>query len=410
MDTEPLRTALRRFDPRVRLELPRPMRERWAGLRRDVQALASAFTDQRPPPVRLRDGRAYVARTAQAAALNRRTLQIVGVDPLTPDAVRLRLARLDGAPTPFHPGQFLTLCVRVDGEEHRRAYSLCSDPTRPGELAVAVKRVEGGRVSGHLVARAEAGQRVDVLGPSGSYGVTLDAAASRHLVLVAGGSGITPHLAIAQGVLAVEPQSRVTLVYASRSATDEMFATQLDDLVEQNPDRLRLHRVHERPAPGFAGQAGRLDAAGAAAAVAALPTDAAGYFVCGPAPMMEAVTAALAAHGVSPDRVHLERFTPGPRARGAATTPQPVVIWRGGASIGTEAAPGRTLLEAGLAAGVAMPYSCAMGGCGACRVRLTAGDVVMDEPNCLTDRERAEGHVLACVARAAGPVQIEVPR
>ena len=161
MDTEPLRTALRRFDPRARLELPRPMRERWAGLRRDVQALASAFTDQRPPPVRLRAGRAYVARTAQAAALNRRTLQIVGVDPLTPDAVRLRLARLDGAPTPFHPGQFLTLCVRVDGEEHRRAYSLCSDPTRPGELAVAVKRVEGGRVSGHLVARAEAGQRVD---------------------------------------------------------------------------------------------------------------------------------------------------------------------------------------------------------------------------------------------------------
>ncbi|MEZ4470696.1 MAG: ferredoxin--NADP reductase [bacterium] len=414
MDTEPLRTALRRFDPRrLRPELPRPLQVRWDGLRRDVAAFASAFTDQRPPPVVPRDGRAYTGRTAAAQGLDRRTLAIVGVDRLTPDAVRLRLARPDGAPVPFQPGQFLTLCVRLDGEEHRRAYSLCSDPTRPDEVAVAVKRVEGGRVSTHLVTQAAAGQRVDVLGPSGSYGVTLDPAAARHLVLISGGSGITPHLAILRGVLAVEPASRVTLLYASRSAADEMFSAELDDLQSKYAGRLTLWRVHEVAAEGFDGAVGRLDAAGVDAALEALgPSDIAEarFYVCGPAPMMEAVTSALAARGVATDRVHVERFTAGPRARGASSTTQPMLIGRGGASIGAEIAPGRTVLEAGLAAGVALPYSCAMGGCGACRVRLVAGEVVLDEPNCLTERERADGQILACVARPVGPIQVEVPR
>ena len=68
-------------------------------------------------------------------------------------------------------------------------------------------------------------------------------------------------------------------------------------------------------------------------------------------------------------------------------------------------APGR-----GLEAGVRMPYSCTMGGCGACRVKLLEGEVSMENPNCLTAQERAAGEVLACVSRAVGPCVIEVPQ
>ncbi|HRE89114.1 MAG TPA: 2Fe-2S iron-sulfur cluster binding domain-containing protein [Myxococcota bacterium] len=69
--------------------------------------------------------------------------------------------------------------------------------------------------------------------------------------------------------------------------------------------------------------------------------------------------------------------------------------------------PGQTLLEAGLQAGVAMPFSCTMGGCGACRVKLV-GDVVHDEPNGVSSEERAAGWVFACVARPMGPCAVEL--
>ncbi|MGB5221472.1 MAG: 2Fe-2S iron-sulfur cluster binding domain-containing protein, partial [Polyangiales bacterium] len=59
-------------------------------------------------------------------------------------------------------------------------------------------------------------------------------------------------------------------------------------------------------------------------------------------------------------------------------------------------------------AGIDMPFSCAMGGCGACRVRLTDGDVEMEEPNCLSRAEREQGYVLACVGRPLGAVRVEV--
>ncbi len=68
-----------------------------------------------------------------------------------------------------------------------------------------------------------------------------------------------------------------------------------------------------------------------------------------------------------------------------------------------------TVLEAGLAAGIAMPFSCAMGGCAACKVLLLEGEVVMEEPNCLTAAERAEGYVLACVGRPSGACHVRIP-
>jgi ferredoxin len=66
------------------------------------------------------------------------------------------------------------------------------------------------------------------------------------------------------------------------------------------------------------------------------------------------------------------------------------------------------VLEAAFDARVDMPFSCTVGGCGACRVRLVDGDVAMDEPNCLTPEERASGYVLACMSRPGGPCTLEV--
>jgi ferredoxin len=124
--------------------------------------------------------------------------------------------------------------------------------------------------------------------------------------------------------------------------------------------------------------------------------------------MMAAARAALEARGIEPARIKEERFSaPARRQVAQVTSAQPVTIRRAGVALDVIVPAGATILDAGLAAGVPMKLSCAMGGCGACAVTLTAGDVVMDEPNCLGAAERAQGKILACVARPVSPCTVE---
>ena len=84
-----------------------------------------------------------------------------------------------------------------------------------------------------------------------------------------------------------------------------------------------------------------------------------------------------------------------------------VTLRRGDQTSTFTALPGKTLLESAVAAGVRLPWSCGMGGCGACKVRRVSGDVVMQEPNCLSAAERGAGDTLTCVGYAAGPLTLE---
>jgi ferredoxin len=115
--------------------------------------------------------------------------------------------------------------------------------------------------------------------------------------------------------------------------------------------------------------------------------------------MMRSVCAALTAWGVAHDRIRTERFA----YASAATTRIPdhsAEITFAGSGRRITAQAGQTILQAGLDAGLALPSSCTMGGCGACKLQKTAGTVVMSEPNCLTDQEREAGYILACCAYA----------
>ena len=141
------------------------------------------------------------------------------------------------------------------------------------------------------------------------------------------------------------------------------------------------------------------------------PADGARFFLCGPEPMMRASRTALRALGISDEAIVEERFNmPHLRARTAAADdagPQVLTIRANGAGVReVYVAPEQTMLEAGLSAGIKMDYSCAMGGCAACKVRLCDGEVEMEEPNCLTAEERGQGYVLACVARLRKPATI----
>jgi ring-1,2-phenylacetyl-CoA epoxidase subunit PaaE len=365
---------------------------RWfESLRRDLRFAAGARTPPFTPRLRRPD----------TGTLPTRRLVVREVVRETPDAVTLWLEDPKGAPIAFEAGQFFTLLVDVGGDVLRRAYSASSSPRDGTKVGLTVKRVAGGRASTHLVELARAGDAFEVLGPSGSFTLAAAGDAASQLVLVAGGSGITPLFSILREVLETDPARKVALVHANRTAHDVIFARALDELAARYPARFFLRSVFGKT----------LEPGAFTAALDALPfAEGAEYYVCGPEPMMHLVRDALRARGVAADRLHEERFI-SPQAKvtraAIARGPVRVTVRVAGKEHGVEVLPGRTLLEAGLAAKVPMPFSCALGGCGACRVKVHSGTVEMDEPTCLTDAERAEGYALACVGRPSDGAVVE---
>ena len=396
------------IDP-IEHALPLRARHRWRVLRTDVRWLLRDLRGERRP-TRVARGPSRYAREAPRG-LSLRPLRVTSIVRETDDAVSIVLTELDGSPIAFEAGQFLTLELEIDGKRLRRAYSLSTSP-RSGTSAITVKRIDGGRASSFLCESLREGDVLRALGPSGSFLLPRERA-PRHLVMIAGGSGITPLVSLAETALESRPELAITLVYGNRRPRDVIFGARLDALAARHGERFELVHVLAEPEPGWIGLRGLLDRATLGELLGALRDRGPRlYYLCGPAAMMDAAKAELAARGVPLEDVREERFRSPADAPDAPLPNETFVAHvrvRGRENV-VPVAPGRTLLEAGLAAGVRLPFSCAMGGCGACKVRLVGGTVHVAEPTCLTPEERAVGYVLACSARPTSPVTIEVER
>jgi ring-1,2-phenylacetyl-CoA epoxidase subunit PaaE len=305
----------------------------------------------------------------------------------------------------FAPGQHLTLRAEVQGEELRRSYSVCAAPGEP--LRVGVRRVPGGTFSTWLHGQARVGLEIDVMPPQGRFGAAL-AARPRHVLAVAGGSGITPLLSIVKAALNGDAHTRCTLVYANRNWSSTMFREELADLKNRHLSRLAVHTVFSREAVDQPLQAGRLDAEKLQTLLRLCgPVDAA--FVCGPHAMNDEVEAALLTAGVQGAQIHVERFgAPGAvaaEARPSAVSGDevPVRVLRDGVARDIRYQPSDgNLLAAAARAGLDLPYSCRSGVCATCRARVVAGPVEMLRNFALEPDDVARGFVLACQARPLG--------
>jgi len=349
------------------------------------------------------------------------TLPVRSVAPETADAAVVTLAVPDALRQvfAFQPGQFLTLRARIDGQELRRSYSLCSTPARlaeHGELQVGIKAVDGGAFSTWAVRALRAGDTLDVLPPEGRFTPRAPVPADRplHRVGFAAGSGITPLLSIIDSTLAADPQARFTLVYGNRTLASVMFHERLQDLKDRHPARLSLVHVLSRQAQEIALFNGHIDAAKVRALLDGLlaPEDIAEAFVCGPEGMIDAAEHALRAAGLPRERIHAERFvapgaSPAPAtAQRTATAPAADValaIVLDGKTHQLGMAAGGLVLDTALAAGLDLPYSCKGGVCCTCRARVLEGEVRMDRNYTLEDWELAKGFVLTCQARPLTP-------
>ena len=309
----------------------------------------------------------------------------------------------------FTQGQHLTLRTRLNDKEERRSYSICSG-VDDGDLRIGVRHVTGGVVSSWLNLSLKTDDAIDVLPPEGRFFVPVDATQARNYLGIAGGSGITPILAIMKTVLAREPLSQFTLIYGNRRQTSTMFKEELEDLKNRYLTRLTLHTVFSQEHMDSPLNSGRLTQAKLAEFLGVLiqPQQLDHVFVCGPYGFNDEADAALLAAGVPAEHIHIERFgvpvdAAGVKAKPAAQpgdAPQAIVqIIRDGLSREIEFRTEHgNVLDAAAAAGLEVPYSCKSGVCCTCRAKLIEGRVRMDRNFALEPHEVAAGFVLTCQA------------
>ena len=316
-------------------------------------------------------------------------------------------------PEPFleyKAGQYITVILDINGKEERRSYSLCTSPYVDAYPGITVKRVKGGLVSNYLNDNMRPGKTIDIMKPMGNFTTTYHSKNQRHFVMVAGGSGITPIMGITKSVLVNEPQTKVTLLYCSRSEQDIIFKNQLESLVSKYEGRLTVIHNLSQPGADWKGLKGRLDASKVEGLLKGQIGEIAECYLCGPEGLMDSASSALKTLGVKEEAIHRESFfsdlTSKEEELKAAGKLSPeltreVEVIVDGESYHFEVPAGKTILDAGLDHDVDMPYSCQSGLCTACRGRLLSGQVDMIEDAGLSKTEIEEGYILCCSAKPA---------
>ncbi|TNC14495.1 2Fe-2S iron-sulfur cluster binding domain-containing protein [Methylobacterium terricola] len=304
-----------------------------------------------------------------------RPFRVTAIRPEGADTVALSLAAADGAALPdFLPGQHVVL--RLPGHEAARAYSLTGTARDPRDLSIAV-RWDAGLPRGSAaslsrrIQELRPGDAVLLEAPSGLF--TIPVRSTRPILLLANGIGITPFAGYLESVAAAQPRPShpIHLLHGCRSGREHPLAGRLDALALALPTLTRL-TAYSRPSEedrraGRFQQEGRLDLAAIAELIPHRPL----AYLCGSPAFTAAMTAALVGLGVPRFDIFAESFS-------AATTipedlaPRTVTVAGAARSFVWTPAAG-SLLDAALAAGIALPSGCRVGQCESCVVRVVEG-------------------------------------
>jgi len=236
--------------------------------------------------------------------MNWRVAEVVNVVPETP---RVKTIAFDVPGWPGHrAGQHVDVRLTAeDGYQAQRSYSIASVPDGT-RLQLTVERLEDGEVSPYLTDGLRPGDRIELRGPVGGYFVW-EPAQGGPLLLVAGGSGVVPLMAMIRARAAAGSDVDTRLLFSSRSWEDVIYRKELERL---DGDGLTVvHTLTRSQPPGWTGYARRVDAA-MLADVGPAPAERPLAYVCGPTPFVEAVAEALVQLGHEPQRIRTERFGP----------------------------------------------------------------------------------------------------
>lgn len=327
-------------------------------------------------------------------------IEISSVDRLTTDTVKVVFDIPDNLKNSFHftAGQYINVCVTINGKEERRSYSICSGENEA--LSVAVKAIENGKVSNWFNSEAAAGTQIAIGTPEGNF---TRPSSAKNVVAIAAGSGITPIMSIAKDIETTD--GTLQLFFCNRSEDTILFKSEIDALQKTTPsfyltgeekDGYGYGRINKETFTDIVKQ--NLDI---------LKSD--GFFICGPEQMIMEVAEVLKMFGVSEDKVHYELFTTPVLMADTSTeevsdfkgTSQVTVILDDEVAEFELAADGASVLDAVINEGFDAPYSCRGGVCSSCKAKVTEGKASMTLNYSLTDDEVAEGYILTCQAHPA---------
>src|SRR5687768_5585977 len=210
----------------------------------------------------------------------------------------------------FRQGQSLTVRTKLNGEEIRRTYSICSSPF-DDQLRIAVKKVDGGIFSSWANDSLKPGDVLDVMPPVGKFYTELNPSQKKNYVAFVAGSGITPVLSIIKTSLLTEPQSNFTLVYGNRNRNSIIFKEELEALKDKFINRLRIYHILSREKTDVDLNYGRIDVEKLELLFDKLIdlNSADEFFLCGPEEMIFCIKGYLSGKNVPSEKIHFELFT-----------------------------------------------------------------------------------------------------
>jgi ferredoxin-NADP reductase len=246
---------------------------------------------------------------ATAAAPRRLRWQLAEVVESVVETARAKTLILQVPEWPGHlAGQHVDVRLTADdGYQAQRSYSIASPP-EDARLAITVERLDDGEVSPYLADELRPGDKLELRGPIGGY-FAWSAQSGGPLLLVAGGSGVVPLMAMLRHRAAVGSAVPARLLYSSRGYDEIIYRDELDRLVSADSALQVLHTLTRSQPPAWTGYHRRIDRA-MLAEVAWSPAERPQIFVCGPTPLVEATAGALVDLGHDPARVKTERFGP----------------------------------------------------------------------------------------------------
>ena len=298
----------------------------------------------------------------------------------------------------FKPGQFITLELDIDGKTLHRSYTISSSPSTPYALAVTIKKVEGGQVSGWILDNIKPGSKIKATGPDGVFNI-IDHPAEKVLFLSAG-CGITPMMSMSRWLLDTAAPADIRFVHSARSQTDIIFKNELHT-INTSFEHFKLDYVLEDTD-------GYLTAERLQQLVPDLHSRT--VYICGPEAYMTSVEQMLSQCGFPMNNFHKESFgapTPQqPEAEQAQSGSYEVTLEKSGKAVVVE--PGEFVLDTLLNQQAPIIGACRAGVCGACKVKITEGSVNSASQMTLTTDEIAQGYVLSCCSTPESDLRIDI--
>ncbi len=309
----------------------------------------------------------------------------------------------------FKAGQFLTLSIQVNNEEIRRSYSICSTPESE-KLIVAVKQIPSGKFSTYAIRKLKIGDFIDVAKPSGNFFFKPHPDSKKSYTLIAAGSGITPIISILKTILAKEQNSNVNLFYGNKTPELTIFKRDIENLKKQYSGQLNVYFIYSQTKGESRFHSGRLEGRKIKKLFKEIApaniTDM--VFICGPQEMTTSIKNLLENKlNFDASCIHYELFITNKAHKKPSIKNQKsnctATANLNGETVEFSIKKNESILEAGLAAGYDIPFSCQGGVCGVCKCMIGDGKVEMENNIALSDEEVESGAVLSCQAKVLSP-------